>query len=242
MPADACDDLPEEAARPIEPSAALASISGSMLRQWASRGFGVQETEAWLNSLARTGYESLVGQVRQTASVPRIADTLRHLLAEHVSLAQPRLVLEALLELAPRVEENATLADHMRLALARPLSARFGDNNRLVSSIVIEFDLEEHLRQAVRETPNGMRLSLDYQTAEALASSLAGWQRSSAGSPTPLVVLTSFDIRRPVWMFMRTRSLSLPVLAFEEIASDYQVMPIGTLNMMTLREAGELAA
>ncbi len=218
----------------ISESAALGTVVGTLAGKWASHAFGLQEANEWLNGLAQDGFSGLVEQTRQSVAVTRIADTLRYLLAEDVALTQPRLILEALLEFSPRVEDNAGLADYIRLSLARPLSAQYADHRRVISVCVIELDLEERLRDAIRETPNGMRLSLGFEEANRLADALQQWVKKDAADKPPYVLLTCFDLRRPLRQFAVAQNIAMPVMAFEETATDFQAMPAARFDLSLL--------
>ena len=224
----------EDGLDPVNASAALGRIVGALVERWASRAFGLQEASLWLTALGNEGFGGLVEQIRQSVHVTRIADTLRHLSSENVALTQPRLILEAMLEYAPRVEDNASLCDHIRLSLARPLSAQYAREDRTIAACVIELDLEEYMREAVRETPNGLRLSLPYDEANRLANAITYHAYKDHGVGPAPVILTSFDLRRPVRQFVTSRNIDVPVLAFEEMANDFQAIPVARFDMSTL--------
>jgi type III secretion protein V len=215
----------------------LGRLTDGMINRWSARAFGLQDADAWLTDLAGRGFQSLVQLVRPAVPLTRIADTLRHLLAEGVGISQPRLVLEGLIELAAKVDDNQLLADHLRLHLSRPISADYADDSRSIPAYVVELDLEETLREATREGPSGLRLSLDYDSAQNLTRFLrAAFQLDAATTPQP-VLMTAFDTRRQLRQFVVGKGLDIPVLAFEEIAPDYQVFPVGSLTRSTLQRS-----
>jgi type III secretion protein V len=224
------------------PSAeALAAVVTALVQTWAPRSFGLQEADAWLTQFANSGAQSLATQLRTAVPVTRFADVMRQLLAEGVIMTHPRLVAEAMIDLAPRVDDNGQLVDQLRLAMTRPISAQYADETRTLAAIVIEFDLEDHLRQALRDGPSGTRINLSYGAAEGLAATLRlQWDRSRVanGGLSKLIMLTSYDVRRPLRQFAAARGLDLPVLAYEEVAADYHVMPVTSLGLNALDGVG----
>jgi type III secretion protein V len=217
--------------------AVLARLTAGMIDRWSARAFGLQEADAWLTDLAGKGFQSLVQLVRPAVPLTRIADTMRHLLAEGVGISQPRLVLEGLIELAPKVDDNSMLADHLRLHLSRPISSDYADESRSIPAFIVELDLEEALREATRDGPSGLRLSLDYDSAQNLTRFLSrSFAVDAATKPRP-VLMTAFDTRRQLRHFAISKGLDIPVLAFEEIAPDYQVFPVGSLTRKVLESA-----
>lgn len=218
----------------VEPEAAMGAIVRQHISRWSSRAFGLQDADAWLNDQSQKGASALVQLVRQAVPLVRVADTMRHLLADGVSISQSKLVLEGLIELAPKVEDNQLLADHLRLCLSRPISANYADESRTIPAYVVELDLEDILRQSTREGPAGLRLNLDYGSAERLTSELKRCFTQAIPSKQQTVLMTSFDVRRPLRQFAISKGMDIPVLAFEEIASDYHVLPVGSFTESTL--------
>jgi type III secretion protein V len=216
---------------------ALAITVSALVSTWAPRSFGLTEADTWLQQFASAGAASLATQLRTAVPLTRFADVMRSLLSEGVAMTQPRLVAEAMIDLAPRVEDNGQLVDQLRLALSRPISAQHADETRTIGAVVIEFDLEDHLRQALREGPAGTRINLNYGAAEGLAATLrTHWDKSrdASGGASKLVMLTAYDVRRPLRQFVAARGLDMPVLAYEEIAPDYNVMPVTSLGLAAL--------
>jgi type III secretion protein V len=222
--------LGEDQSQAIAGSIALARAAAAVCAHWSSKAMGVQEADTWLNALGTIGYTSLVQQVRQQMTLVRLADTLRHLLSEGIPLTQPRILLEALLEYAPKVDDNAALADHVRLNLSRPLSARFAGEGRAIHACIIEPDLEEQIRQSLKESPTGIKVNLENDRATRLAQAIHDWQNKTVQNGSRMVVFTSFDIRRPIHDLLAARGLNLPILAFDEVAPDYRVVPVGMLG------------
>jgi type III secretion protein V len=217
--------------------AVLARVTDGMIDRWSARAFGLQEADAWLTDLAGKGFQPLVQLVRPTVPLTRIADTLRYLLAEGVGISQPRLVLEGLIELASKVDDNQMLADHLRLHLSRPISSDYADESRSIPAFVVELDLEEALRESTREGPSGLRLNLDYDSAQNLTKFLQRSFADDTGARPRPVLMTAFDTRRQLRQFAISKGLNIPVLAFEEIAPDYQVFPVGSLTRAVLQPA-----
>jgi type III secretion protein V len=224
----------EAAPEPIAGAEALARVTSALIGEWASHAFGLPAAEQWLAATSQAGHDALVQQVRQSVSMSRVAEVVRLLMAEGVSVAYPQIVLEALLELAPRIEDPKSLADHVRLALSRPISAQFAGPDRTISAVVVELDLEDRLRDAIIETATGNRLALSYEEANALADVLTDWQARSVRSPRPIAVLTSFDVRRALAQFAVNRHIRIAVVAFDEIAPDFRIVPVEALNLSSL--------
>jgi len=220
----------------------LGQATVANIGRWSSHAFGLQAADAWLSKLSSKGQDALVQQVRQTVLLTRLADIVRHLLSEDVTLAHPRLILEAVLEHAPKIDDTRQVADHVRLALSRPLSAQFASTDRKICALIVELDLEERLRDAVIEAPTGNRFALSFEEAQNLEAALRGWQAEVRRLKRPVVLATSFDVRRPLRQFVANRNLELAVVAFEEVAPDYRLDPISALSGAVLSGSSEVVA
>jgi type III secretion protein V len=228
---EAAADIEQAGAVTLDAATALAEVTVGLVGRWVERAFGLQEVDTWLTSLSERGLTGIVSQLRQIVPLTRLANVLQLLLAEQVSLSQPRLVLEALLELAPRIDDNADLTDHLRLALSRPISAQFANDRRSIGAYVVEYDLERVLASSMQRGPGGMRLKLASKPADQLAALATPLAQHLEWSRPRAVVLTAFSLRRSLRRFFISRGIDVPVLAFEEIAPDYAILPLQPLSL-----------
>ncbi len=94
-----------------EPPAVIARSARNAVLRAADQLVGIQETQALLASI-ESSYGDLVREVTKVTPLPRLADVLRRLVGEEVSLRNLRPVLECLVECAPK-EANTAAAAHL---------------------------------------------------------------------------------------------------------------------------------
>ena len=81
----------------------------NILRQNAAHFVGIQETRRLLAAM-EADYKDLLREVQRVATIQRIADVLKRLLEEGVSIRNMRLILEAIIEWAPREQDTDELS------------------------------------------------------------------------------------------------------------------------------------
>jgi type III secretion protein V len=191
---------------------------------------GIQETRALLGR-QEAAYDELVKEVLRLIPLPRIADVLRRLLDEGVPLQQMRLVLEALAEWGEKEQNVVLLTEYVRGSLKRQICYRHATAHKVLAAYILEREAEEAIRRAVRETAVGPYLVLDDKTTELLLSRVRTAFAGTAPNAMRPVILSSMDVRRFLRSFLVRNDLTVPVLSYQELASEFTVQPIGSIGI-----------
>jgi type III secretion protein V len=198
------------------------------LRRYAADFLGIQETRAILERLEDT-YGELVKEALRIVPLQRIAEVLRLLVAEGVSIRNQRALLEAMVESGARETDAPRLAEQLRVAVARQISHQFADRNRVISAFVLTPELEEHLRPDSRRQ-GGQRDSIPESIQRALLTQLrAACERLPDEHNT--VLLVHPDVRRNVRRLVLRGDLELAVLSFRELAGEYNLQAVATISL-----------
>jgi len=215
---------------PAGPGGALASARMAMstaeelvldhlaevVRAYAGRLLGLQEVQAMLEGLEREA-PALVRALLDKMPLALLADVLRRLLQERVSIRNLRGVLEALLE--PGVEgDGAVLAERCRQALARWLAAEHAPAGSLYAYL-----LDPSVEETLRASGGG---ELDPLTVGALLGAVG---RLAEGQR--LVLLTAPDVRRTLRALCAGAYPEVTVLAYGELEPSLRVRPLGRLSL-----------
>jgi type III secretion protein V len=161
----------------------------------------------------------------------KVADILRRLVQEGVSVRNLRDVFESLAEWGQREKDVVLLCEYARMGLKRQLSNRHAGVGRTLRALLVGPDVEDKFRQSIRVTNAGSYLALDTEIAaqvlERLRTLLAGVP-AGAGAP---VLLSSMDIRRYVRSLIENELYELPVLSYQELSSDIRIQTVGQLTL-----------
>src|SRR5882672_4026716 len=199
------------------PHAALVEPVRQALRRNAPLFVGVQDTT---NLLTRASQEipDVVKELLRTLPLLRVAEVMRRLVSESVSIRNLRDILEALSEASQRDKEVASLTEFARIALRRQISHSVAPQGKL-RAVMLQPGLEDLLRQAVRVSGGVAQLALEPDTARRVAATLA----ASVARHRPAAVLTAIDVRWHVRKLIEPECFDMPVLSYHELMPTLQL-------------------
>ena len=206
----------------------LRAVVDRTLRRYAADFLGIQETRAILERMEAT-YGELVKEVLRIVPLQRVAEALRYLIAEGVSIRNQRALLECMVEWGSREPDAARLAEQLRACLARQISHQFADRNRVISAFVLAPALEEQLRSGLRRQENN-RDAIPEQVSRTLVTQLRQvCERLPDDDHT--VLLVHPELRRGMRRLVVRGELELAVLSFRELAGEYNLQAVGTISL-----------
>lgn len=198
----------------------LADELASALSRGAFQLFGVQEAQVLLDGLEPAN-PALVREAARHLPAPLVAEVLRRLLEEGVSIRPLRLVLEAMLEAGGAARGAPALAEACRRALRRHIAHRCA-NAGTVHALLVEPATEEALRAALSGEVAALAPEVAARLVERLAVELQGLETSP-------VLLASGDVRRALRAIVAPRFPCLAVLAYDELPPEQLVRPLGRI-------------
>jgi type III secretion protein V len=178
---------------------------------------GVQDTTNLLTR-ASADIPDVVKELLRTLPLLRVAEVLRRLVGEQVSIRNLRDILEALSEASQRDKEVASLTEFARIALRRQISHSVAPQGKL-RAVMLQPGLEDLLRQAVRVSGGVAQLALEPDTARRVAATLA----ASVARHRPAAVLTAIDVRWHVRKLIEPECFDMPVLSYHELMPTLQL-------------------
>jgi type III secretion protein V len=199
----------------------------AVLARNVNEHFGVQETKHMLDKLEGK-FPDLLKEVYRHTPLQRVAELLQRLLSERISIRNMKLIMEALVQWAPREKDVLMLVEHVRGALARYICHKFAVNNEL-RAVVISPEIEETVRKGIRQTSAGSFLNLEPSVSEDLLDRVAVTLEQLSIAHKDVVLLTAVDVRRFVKKLVETRFRELEVLSFGEITDSVSVNVLKTV-------------
>jgi type III secretion protein V len=206
----------------LGPLERIAAACAAELERNAGLLLGVQEAQAQLDRLESQA-PALVREVSRQVAPAVLAEVLRRLLEEGVSIRPLRTILEALLEAGGGARGPALLAAAARRALRRQIGHRAGGGEALHAVL-----LDPGAEQTVRESLLGEWPALEPIRAALLLEALERAIQAAGGNP---VLLASGDVRRAVRLLVAPRWPRLQVLAYDELPPEQQIRPVGRLEL-----------
>lgn len=224
LQAEAGADLAQAGASFMDVAMVMEHFVGQRLRRVAGQFIGIQETQLMVARLDKTHGE-LTREALKAAPLVRLSEILRRLVEEGLSLHNMRGILEAVTEWAPREKSTAALVEYVRVAVRQQICHRVASGELRLSVLLMEDQMAEHLFNTLFETFTGAQLQLD--NPEELVERL----REAAGcSAVPPVIVTTMELRRPLWELLSRFGVDLHVLSHPEIAPGFRVDVVGSFG------------
>jgi type III secretion protein V len=200
----------------------VAAACAAALERNAGLLLGVQEAQGLLDRLEPQA-PTLVREVSRQVAPVVLAEVMRRLLEEGVSLRPLRTILEALLEAGGGARGATHLTAAARRALRRQIGHRAGRGDALQAVL-----LDPGTEQVVRESLLGEWPALEPARAARLLEELEQAMAAAGGTP---VLLASGDVRRAVRLLVAPRWPRLQVLAYDELPPEQPIRPVGRLEL-----------
>jgi type III secretion protein V len=197
---------------------ALADAVREVLRRQAALFVGVQETTSLLTR-ASADLPDVVKEVLRALPMQKVAEVLRRLVAEEVSVRNLRDILEALAEAGQREKDVQALTEFARIALKRQISHRVAAKDGRLNAILLRPEVEDLLRQAVRTNGGVSQLALETDVARALVASVRGL----VDRLQPHALVSSVDLRWHLRKLIEPECFDTPVLSFHELAAHLRI-------------------
>jgi len=202
---------------PGDAAAALAEAVRQALRRHAPLFLGVQDATHLLTR-ASGDMPDVVKEVLRALPLQRVAEVLRRLVAEGVSIRNLRDILEALAEAGQREKDAHALTEFARVSLRRQISHHVAPDGRL-AAVMLEPALEDLLRQAVRVSGGVAQLALEPETAQRIAAGIAG----AVARHGAAAIVTGIDVRWHVRRLVEPDAYDTPVLSYHELMPTLQL-------------------
>ncbi|MGY1949926.1 type III secretion system export apparatus subunit SctV [Pseudomonas pergaminensis] len=210
------------------PDEVLSGVLERSLRRYAADFLGIQETRLLLERTEAT-YSELVKEALRLVPLQRVAETLRLLVSEGVSIRNQRALLEAMVEWGARETDAGRLAEHLRAALARQISHQYADRNRVIGALVLAPGLEDQLRGSLRRQ-EPQRDLIPEEVSRALLAQLRQACENTR-EVNSAVLLVHPELRRSLRRLVLRGELELAVLSFRELATEYNLQALVTISL-----------
>lgn len=197
-----------------------------LLMKHAEEFIGMQETRYLLTQMDGR-YSELVKEVQRVMPVQKIAEIFQRLVQEQISIRNLRTVLESLIEWGQKEKDSVLLTEYVRTALKRQISYQHSGGQNVLSAYLLDPDLEETIRNAIRQTSSGSYLALPPEISQRFVQQLHEEAGDIASQNTRPVLLTSMDIRRYVRKMIELEFYELPVLSYQELTQEITIQPLG---------------
>jgi type III secretion protein V len=214
----------------FDASEAVARHLGRAVARRAQDLVGLQEVQTMLDQLERA-YPALVRNVvPKPVSLSLLADVLRRLVEEGVSIRPLREILEALATYAPNERDPVALTELVRATLKRQLTHAHAEGGALPVYLVDPM-IEEAVRDSIQRTTSGSYLAMPPDMAKDVIEAVRRECVEPTGGEAKIVLLTQADVRRFLRRLLEVDFPELVVMSYQELSPEVTVQPLGRIAL-----------
>ena len=213
-------------------AALLVEESLSILRRRAADFLGISETQNLLDQLEQVWPATVRQVVPKPVTVILLADVLRRLVEEGVSIRDLRGVLESLAQVAHAEKDPLNLAELVRANMRRALTHQLTEGGADLEVVLLDPMIEDTIRGAISRTAAGSYLTLAPAAARDIVRSV---QRAHESASAPSnVILTQPDVRRFVRKLLEIDLPEIRVVSYAELLPEIAIRPVAKASLASL--------
>lgn len=213
----------------VEPSTVIVTHLTEVIRVHAHEIIGRQEVQTLLDGFAKKYPRVVEELIPNLLTLGGVVKVLQNLLKERVPVRDLLTILETLADYAAMTKDTDVLTEYVRANLARTITKQYQSGNSL-PVITIEPALEEKINSTLRQTSQGMQISMEPRTAQAFINQLKGQMEASTRKGIFPVVLTSPSIRAPLRKLLERFIPNIIILSSNELSSSVSLQPISIVR------------
>ncbi|MBK6683718.1 MAG: type III secretion system export apparatus subunit SctV [Deltaproteobacteria bacterium] len=212
-------------------SAVVACAAARLLRRNVKLFVGLQETSESLERLQKVCGTLVKEVVPRIIGVAQLADILKRLVDEDVSIRDLKSILEALAVYGPHETNPVQLTELIRGALAQQIAHSFAGMGGRLGVVLLDDVLEDSIRGAICHSPGGSYLALEPQLRVAAIQAIAKTLSPVVQAGTRPVILTNADVRRYVRKLVEEDLVDVSVLSYQELPSQVVIQALGRVSL-----------
>ena len=198
---------------PDAPDQAIASALDELVRRRAAECLELDDVQRMVDQLRRERPALVRLTIPEPVTITRLAQVLRLLVSEGVSVRWLSEIVEAIAPHASEHTQAHTLAEHARKALAQRISHALAPDG-VLHVLRVTPELEEALADGLQGAGAGERLALPADLASEIVEAVA---RAHQRAPVPHALLTQSNLRRPLRALLAEQAPDLPVVTAQEL-------------------------
>ena len=204
-----------------------------LLRDRAPDFIGIAETQVLLDQLEQIAPATVRQVVPKPVPLTVLADVLRRLVEERVSVRDLKGILEALAQVASTDKDPLNLAEFVRSQMRRSITHELTDGAPELGVFLLEPAIEETIRAAISRTTAGSFLTLAPAAGRDVVTAIRRALRA-ANDEEPIgraVLLTQPDVRRFVRKLVETDLPETRVVSYAELLPEITIKPLGKASL-----------
>ncbi|SCA58791.1 Flagellar biosynthesis protein FlhA [Chlamydiales bacterium SCGC AB-751-O23] len=164
----------------------------------------------------------------------QVLKVLQNLLKERIPIRDIVTILETLADHANQSKETDVLTEYVRQAMGRTISKQYQNEEKIIHVITLDSKVEQMLLESVHKDDFGARIVVRPQTVRKTIEEINHYVDIAAQQGAQVVVLTTSALRMNFRHLIERNLPRLPVLSFNEIASNVKIEALGAISSEVL--------
>lgn len=191
---------------------------------------GIQEVRSMLEFMERS-YPDLIKEVTRLIPLQKLTEIFKRLVQEQISIKDLRTIMESLSEWAQTEKDTVLLTEYVRSSLKRYISNKYSQGQSTLSVYLLDPEIEEMVRGAIKQTSAGSYLALDPDSVNQILKSMRNTITPTPSGGQPPVLLSAIDVRRFVRKLIETEFPDVAVVSYQEILPEIRIQPLGRIQI-----------
>ena len=214
----------------VDPPSIIVTHLVDIIRKNASEMIGRQEVQKILDSL-KNDYSAVVEEVTKLMNIGGIQKILQGLLSEQVSIRNMVPILETIADYAGVTKDYTFLIEKVRQALSRQICLQYADDDKKISVITIDPELEKIINDSKMNTANGVIAALEPEIKEKWINNVANTIHRIENMHYDPIILCSEAVRPLVRSTLKHELSKIIVLSTPEVISNVRIEKIGEITL-----------
>ncbi len=150
---------------------------------------------------------------------------------EQISIKDLRTILEALGDWAQTEKDTVMLTEYVRSSMRRYISYKYSQGQSILSVYIIDPEIEDMVRGAIKQTSAGSFLALDPDSVQMILHAVRTTVKPAPPGGQPPVLITTGDARRFVRKLIESEFPDLPVISYQEISPEIRLQPLARIQL-----------
>lgn len=191
---------------------------------------GIQEVRSMLEFMEKA-FPDLIKEVTRLIPLQKLTDIFRRLAQEQISIKDLRTIMEALSEWAQMEKDTVLLVEYVRASLRRYISYKYSQGQSTLSVYLLDPEIEEMVRGAIKQTSAGSYLALDPDSVNLILKAMRQTVTPPPPGGQPPVLLTAIDVRRFMRKLIESEFPDVSVISYQEIIPEIRIQPLGRVQV-----------
>lgn len=212
-----------------EPADVILLHLSRILHRYAHDFIGIEEAQGYLDFVSRAMPKLVEETIGRIITIHQYTDVLQRLVQEGISIRDMKSILDALSEWGRIEKDPVMLTEHIRAAMRRYISFHYARGSDTLFVYLLDPEIEDIIRGAIRRTSTGYFLSLDPVIAHDIVDAIRLEIGDIPPTAQPPVIVTDMELRRFVRKIVELEFSNLAVLSYQELAPEIDIQPIGRI-------------